>query len=86
MMSAAAAAHAALPPNWQRAAEMRAILESEDIAKRLKSEPIDTIEWKSPDLYAVKTASCTLDVRIVSEEQTMPGPRKFRLDPGAGCP
>ncbi len=73
---------AALPPYWQRAAELKAILESQEVSELLKSKPVDRVERRSNDQYRVQAGSCRLDVRIVGEEQTMPGPRKFKLEPG----
>lgn len=82
----AATAQAALPPYWQRAAEIKAILEDGDVANALKDEPVDAVEWSSDDLYKVRAGVCTLDVRIVSDPQDMPGPRKFHLEIGKpGC-
>lgn len=80
-----AAASAALPPYWQRKAEIDAITDSGDVARRLeKHGPIDVIEHIGNDHYRVGGGDCTLDVFIVDDAsaEPMPGPRKFKLQIG----
>ncbi|MBT9288235.1 hypothetical protein KL771_02160 [Hyphomicrobiaceae bacterium 22] len=76
--------HAALAPQYQRLAELRAILASDAVMGRLSGAPVDRVEYVSPDLYRVTAGACTLEVKIVSvpEPEPMPGPRKFTVAPG----
>lgn len=78
------AALAALPPYWQRQAEIQAIADSADVASKLESRPIDMIEHMGTDRYRVGGGGCTLDVRIVDDTsaEPIPGPRKFKLQVG----
>lgn len=82
----AGAAQAALPPYYQRAREIEAIVNSADVANKLGKAPIDQIERPSEDLYRVRAGSCTLEVRVVddtgSKEPGWAGPRRFKLDVG----
>lgn len=77
-------AAAALPPYWQRQAEIRAIADSADVAGKLESRPIDAIEHMGTDRYRVGASGCTLDVLIVDDTSAkpMPGPRKFKQQIG----
>ena len=79
------AASAALPPYWQRKAEIDAIADSGDVARRLERHgPIDAIELVGNDHYQVRAGACTLDVFIVDDTsaEPMPGPRRFKLQTG----
>lgn len=81
-------ADAALPPFWQRTAEIRAILDSDAVADALMPHgPIDSIERVETDHYRVKAGPCVLDVLIVddpsAEGSNMPGPRRFKVELGA---
>ncbi len=79
----AAPASAALPPNYQRAAELRAVLDHPGVAAALEA-PVDRIEFVKDDLYRVTAGACRMDVAIV-ELPTPPGvagPRRFRAKPG----
>lgn len=83
LLTATAGARAALPPYWQRLGEIRAILESNDIARKLEERPIDSIERPADDLYRVKAGPCTIDIRIVDDPQPpMPGPRRYHIEVG----
>ncbi len=82
LLAAVAPTGAALAPNWQRAAEMKAILESAEIAAALKERPIDRIEALGVDRYRVTAGRCRLEVAITGLPQAMPGARPFRLAPG----
>jgi hypothetical protein len=77
-------AAAALPPEYQRLAELEAILQSPDVSSRLMEAPIDAIERVGEDVYSVRAAECTLEVRIVDDPsaEPMPGPREFLLEVG----
>ena len=64
------AASAALPPYWQRKAEIDAITDSSDVARRLEIHgPIDMIEHVGNDHYRVGGGGCTLDVFIVDDSE-----------------
>ncbi|QND67193.1 hypothetical protein HB777_26890 [Mesorhizobium loti] len=84
LLTGTVAAAAALPPYWQRQAEIRAIADSADLAGKLESRPIDAIEHMGTDRYRVGAGGCTLDVLIVDDTsaEPMPGPRKFKLQIG----
>lgn len=81
MLTVALPATAALPPQYQRAAELQAIIASPEVAQKLRSRPIDAIERVSPDLYRVRADQCRVDVRITNDPAAppMPGPRRFLL-------
>jgi hypothetical protein len=81
-----AAAGAALPPYWQRVVEIQAILDDGDVGRKLDKAPIDRIERTAEDLYQVQAGPCTLDIRIIGESRSDPGPREFHLQFGdAAC-
>jgi hypothetical protein len=87
LLGAAAEARAALPPYWQRLRELQAILDSNDLAQKLRDAPIDRIERPGEDLYRIQAGPCTLDIRIVdnpadSPQPAMPGPRRFHIEAG----
>ncbi|MEO5755389.1 MAG: hypothetical protein ABIQ51_00890 [Mesorhizobium sp.] len=85
LLIGAAAASAALPPYWQRKAEIDAITGSRDLARRLERHgPIDAIEHLGDDRYRVRAGACALDVFVVDDAsaEPMPGPRKFKLRMG----
>jgi hypothetical protein len=85
LLSGTIAASAALPPYWQRKAEIQAIVDSGAIAGVLESRgPIDAIERVGNDHYRVRAGGCALDVLIVDDTSAvaMPGPRKFKLKLG----
>lgn len=76
---------AALPPQYQRAAELKAIIDNDDIPAAFPGgTPIDRVEYVSNDLYRVTAGKCSLEVKIV--DQPMPeglvGPRRFELSVG----
>ncbi|RVB76887.1 MULTISPECIES: hypothetical protein [unclassified Mesorhizobium] len=79
------AVSAALPPFWQRKAEIQAILDSGALAGVLERRgPIDAVERVGNDHYRVRAGGCALDVLIVDDASAavMPGPRKFLLKLG----
>jgi hypothetical protein len=85
LLAGTVAASPALPPYWQRKAEIDAITDSGDVARRLENHgPIDTIAHVGDDHYQVGAGGCTLDVFIVDDAsaEPMPGPRKFKLQMG----
>ena len=84
VLSGTVSAMAALPPFWQRKAEIQAILDSQEIADKLQPRPIDAIEYIEDDHYRVRSDACVLDVLIVDEksEPGIVGPRKFKIEIG----
>ncbi|WP_284734631.1 hypothetical protein [Sphingosinicella terrae] len=70
---------AALPPQHQRLAELRAVLADPAVAQALGTTPIDRIEHAGPDLYRVSAGPCTIEVAIVDRTgvPARPGPRQF---------
>lgn len=80
---ASGAASGALPPHYQRLAELRAVLNHAEVASGL-GRPIDRIEWLGPDLYRVSAGRCHIDVRIVTlpTPHGLVGARRFEARPG----
>lgn len=78
----ATTAQAALPPYWQRVHEIQAILDDGDVGRALREAPIDRIERTAEDRYQVQAGPCTLEIRIIGESRSDPGPRKFHLQVG----
>lgn len=59
---------AALPPYWQRTAEIRAVLDSREVTEKLKTRGVITsIEWIAHNLYRVRAGNCELEVRLRHE-------------------
>lgn len=82
---AAIPASAALPPNYQRLAELRAVLALDNVAGAFGvMQPIQRIEYLRPDLYRVTAGRCHIDVRIVDlpTPRGMVGARRFEARPG----
>ena len=81
---AASPAAAALPPNAQRLAELRAVLGHPDLYRAFgTNEPIDRVEFVRPDLYRVTSGRCHVDVAIVGlPSDGRRGPRRFEVRPG----
>lgn len=83
---AAAPAGAALPPNYQRLAELRAVLALPAVGTAFGLAPIERIEYVHTDLYRLTAGRCHLDVRIVD----LPTPRNVvggrRFEARAGRP
>ena len=68
----AAPALAALPPAYQRMAELKAILDHHDLVAAFpQNMPIDEVSHVSDDLYQVKAGKCVLRVKIVGK--ALPG-------------
>lgn len=78
-------AQAALPPQYQRLAELKAVLDHPGVASALRGHMIDRVEFLSPDRYRVTAGPCALDVAIVSRPTPpgLVGPRQFEVVPGA---
>ncbi|MBV9860497.1 MAG: hypothetical protein JO038_10410 [Alphaproteobacteria bacterium] len=81
-LSAAVSASAALPPQYERLAELRAILNDPTIVDLFDiTHPIDKIELMAPDLYRVSGGGCHVDVSVkdAAKPEPIPGPRSFVL-------
>jgi len=83
--AAAWPAWAALPPNYQRLAELKAVLAHPQLGEAFGPDaPAERVEHVRPDLYRVSAGRCHLDVAIV-DLPTPPGvagPRRFEARPG----
>lgn len=81
---AATSARSALPPQYQRAAELKAIAADSAIANAFDGAPIERIEYVRRDLYRVGAGGCRLDVAIVDlpTPRDVAGPRRFRVKAG----
>lgn len=80
-----APASALLSPLWQSAAEMKAILSSNEVGDALKSQdPIVSVMRTGDDQYAVSNGKCTVPVSVVGDATAPegPGPKKFSLQVG----
>lgn len=76
-------ATAALPPQYQRQAELAAIIADMNVVEAFGFDGIDAIELVEHDLYRVRGGQCTLDVTIQDlpnkHEAGWAGPREFTL-------
>lgn len=81
---AAATAHAALPPQYQRAAELKAVVGDPRVANAFGGAPIERVEHVRTDLYRVSAGACRLDVAIVGlpTPPGVAGARRFGVKPG----
>lgn len=81
-VASASAAQAALPPQFQRAKELTAVVDA--AAGVLGMRPIESVQRLDVDLYRVQTETCVLDVRIedLPTQPGLVGPRKFKAVPG----
>jgi hypothetical protein len=81
---AAMPAAAALPPQYQRTAELAAVLESDKVLEAFGSMPIERIEYVRSDLYRVTAGRCRVEVAIVDRPAPggMAGPRNFGVKAG----
>ena len=80
-----APASAALAPNYQRLAELRAVLDHPGVTQALGSgTPIDRVEYVRTDLYRVTAGRCHVDVAIVGlpMPRGVAGARRFQARPG----
>jgi len=85
ILTTSTSAWAALPPQYQRANELRAILENVEVVDRFgATRLIDGIEFVEPDLYRVTSGPCRMEVRIVDKplQENIVGPRQFEVVPG----
>ena len=81
---AAVPASAALAPQYQRAAEFRAVAADGHVANAFGGAPIERIEYVRTDLYRVSSGACRLDVAILDlpTPAGVVGPRRFAVKPG----
>ena len=85
LILAAVPASAALPPNYQRLAELRAVLNHPAVGREFGMDgPVERIEYIRHDLYRVSGGRCRMDVAIVSlpMPRRVAGPRRFEARPG----
>ncbi|HYD36685.1 MAG TPA: hypothetical protein VEA60_03675 [Allosphingosinicella sp.] len=82
---AAAPTAAALAPNYQRQAELRAVIGHPAVTRAFGADPIEKVEYLRTDLYRVSAARCRLDAAIVDlpAKRGIVGPRRFDVRPGA---
>lgn len=70
---------AALPPAWQQVAELKAILNDQELKNYLDSaDQIETIQ-KTAKGYLFKTRLTTIQVEIISLPTQQPGPASFKI-------
>ncbi len=81
---AATPAAAALAPNYQRQAELRAVIAHPAVTRAFGSDPIDRVEYLRTDLYRVSAGRCRIDAAIVDlpMPRDVSGPRRFDVRPG----
>ena len=81
---AAVPAAAALAPNYQRQAELRAVVAHPGVTRALGSDPIDRVEYVRADLYRVSAGRCRLDAAIVElrMKPDVNSGRQFDVRPG----
>lgn len=74
----------ALPPQYQRLAELRAILDHPGVTEAFDGAPIERVLYVRPDLYLVTAGRCRLPVVIASlpVPDGIVGPRRFEVRPG----
>lgn len=79
MMLCTVSAHAALPPFYQSTKEFRALLDSPSLSEIIGSgEPVVSIV-RGDNKFIVKTNKHSLQVDIVYDHMSNPGPAKFHL-------
>jgi hypothetical protein len=79
---------AALPPQYQRQAELVAIVQDQAVEQALQDEPISAVRITGTDVYEVISQSCKVAVGIVDRpmQDGMVGPRQFAVVvTGAAC-
>jgi hypothetical protein len=81
---AAMPSDAALPPQYQRAAELKAVVADPGVANAFGGAPIERVEYVRTDLYRVSAGACRLDVAIVDlpTPPDVTGGRRFRVKAG----
>lgn len=85
-LAAIAPSFAALPPQYQRQAELQAIVASAEVVDAFGFDGITSIEYVDTDHYRVKGGPCSLDVNIVDlpspHQEGWTGPREFTIEVG----
>lgn len=79
------AAMAALPPHFQRVAELSAVMNDSAVAEAFGiMRPIDAIEYVDVDLYRVTGGTCHMFVRLlgIAMPEGFVGARQFEVVPG----
>ena len=78
---AATPAQAALPPWYQRAAELRTVVAHPGLVDAFGTVAIERVEYAGPDLYRVSAGRCHVDARIVDIplRPGMVGARQFTV-------
>ena len=80
----ASPAVSALAPNYQRLAEIRAVIDNPGVTSALGAGgPVDRVEYVRTDLYRVTAGRCHVDAAIVElpVPRGMVGPRRFEVRP-----
>jgi hypothetical protein len=74
-------AMAALPPQYQRQAELVAIIQDQAVETALQHEPINAVRMTGVDAYQVTSDHCKVTVGIVDTpvQDGMVGPRQFAV-------
>jgi len=82
-LAATLPAIAALPPQYQRQAELLAIINDMAVVDAFGFDGIEVVELVEPDLYRVRGGKCVLEVLIEDLPNThgegWAGPREFKL-------
>ena len=73
---------AELPPQYQRQAELLAIIGSNAVDEALAREPIDMVRMTGPDAYVVRSTGCKVNVAIVgiAQSEEIVGARQFVVE------
>ena len=83
---ATAPAFALLPPQYQRLAELAAIIDNAAVTEAFGMDGIYAVEFVEDDLYRVYGGGCTLEVSIVDapteHEAGFAGAREFTTELG----
>ena len=74
---------AALSGYWESSKEIHAILGSNDLADKLKQQPIMSIV-ETETGYRVQSRDCTVDVEVIHKMTKGPGPVPFDIRVGRG--
>ena len=81
--SGVTAASAALPPFWQSAREISALVNDQTGHDALKyEEPILSVAVTGDDSYELRTPRCTLEITVVYKPTKMVGSGEFDLQVG----
>lgn len=78
VLAGTAAATAALPPNYQRAREVRAVVDA--VAAAIERHPVDRVSYEGDNRYEVIAGPCRVIATIVPEPTPgIAGPMKFSV-------